>query len=79
MFYDPFSADFTEDLSGILNRAVCGNRQVLSGGLVDAAPTGPKGQKGGRNDSLKDPPSSKLRRTPHSFDGGPRGPEGQVF
>ena len=38
MFYDPFIADFTEDLSGILNRAVCGYRQVLSGGLAEATP-----------------------------------------
>ena len=38
MFYDPFSADFTEDLSGILNRAVCGYRQLLSGGLAEATP-----------------------------------------
>ena len=39
---------------------------------------GPRGLRG-RNDFLKAPPSSKLRRTPHSFDGGPRGLRGRFL
>ena len=39
--------------------------------------TGARGAERGRNDFLKEPPSSKLRRTPHSFDGGPRCPRGR--
>ena len=41
---------------------------------------GPKGQKQGRNDFLKVPPSfQSCDRTPHSFERGPKGPEGQVI
>ena len=60
MFYDLFSFDFEVKLSGLLNRAVCGHRQVLSGGLADGA----QGAERGRNDSLKGAP--ELKAAPNS-------------